>query len=105
MDYSNLAAQLRILADESRLEIIDLLSCNELCAHDILSYFNFSQPTLSHHMKVLVEHGLVTKRREGNKFMYRLNNDVLRNLKESLDMINRPSNECICHSISEDCNA
>ncbi|MCK1976440.1 metalloregulator ArsR/SmtB family transcription factor [Jeotgalicoccus huakuii] len=105
MNYSNLATQLRILADESRLEIIDLLSCNELCGHDILSYFNFSQPTLSHHMKVLVENRVVTKRREGNKFMYRLNNDILNDLKQSLDMISRPSSECICHSITEDCNA
>lgn len=100
MNYRDTAEMLKILSDESRLEIIDLLSCNELCAHDILNYFNFSQPTLSHHMKVLVDNGVVLKRREGNKFMYRLNNDQLSEIKVTLDLITKPTDQCICNAIT-----
>ncbi|MGU3670530.1 As(III)-sensing metalloregulatory transcriptional repressor ArsR, partial [Staphylococcus saprophyticus] len=51
MSYQELATILKVLSDPSRLEIIDLLSCGELCACDLLEHFQFSQPTLSHHMK------------------------------------------------------
>ena len=41
------------------MKIVDILSCGEKCACDILEHFDFTQPTLSHHMKVLMECGLV----------------------------------------------
>ena len=50
-----------------RLEILDLLSCGELCACDLLAYFQFSQPTLSHHMKILVDNELASTRKDGTK--------------------------------------
>ncbi|MDW4342841.1 ArsR family transcriptional regulator, partial [Staphylococcus saprophyticus] len=43
MSYQELATILKVLSDPSRLEIIDLLSCGELCACDLLEYFQFSQ--------------------------------------------------------------
>ena len=65
MSYKELSAILKILSDPSRLEILDLLSCGELCACDLLEHFQFSQPTLSHHMKSLVDNELViVKRRQ-----------------------------------------
>ena len=90
---------LKILSDPSRLEILDLLSCGELCAADILKYFHFSQPTLSHHMKSLVDSNLVIKRKEGNKQMYQVNHDVLANVSQGLLNINTPSQTCICKDI------
>ena len=59
MSYKELSAILKILSDPSGLEILDLLSCGELCACDLLEHFQFSQPTLSHHMKSLVDNELV----------------------------------------------
>ena len=59
MSYKELSTILKILSDPSRLEILDLLSCGELCACDLLEHFQFSQPTLSHHMKSLVDNELV----------------------------------------------
>ena len=90
---------LKILSDPSRLEILDLLSCGELCAADILKYFHFSQPTLSHHMKSLVDSNLVIKRKEGNKQIYQVNHDVLANVSQGLLNINTPSQTCICKDI------
>ena len=51
MSYKELSTILKVLSDPSRLEILDLLSCGELCACDLLEHLQFSQPTLSHHMK------------------------------------------------------
>ncbi|GAB5833974.1 hypothetical protein JMUB7551_28380 [Staphylococcus aureus] len=59
MSYKELSTILKILSDPSRLEILDLLSCGELCACDLLEHFQFSQPTLSHHMKSLVDLSLI----------------------------------------------
>ncbi len=60
----------KALADQTRLEIVDLISCGELCACEILKSFSFSQSTLSYHMKLLTDSGLVNVRRDGKKMMY-----------------------------------
>ena len=75
------------MADSSRLEILDLLSCGELCACDLLQHFSFSQPTLSHHMKVLKDNNLITSRKDGNKNLYKLNHDVLDNVTSRLTLL------------------
>ena len=65
IDYEGNAKILKALADPNRLKIVDILSCGELCACEILEHFEFTQPTLSHHMKVLAEAGLVNVRKDG----------------------------------------
>lgn len=42
--YKDLSKTLKTIGDKNRLEIIDLLSCGELCACDLLEHFSFSQP-------------------------------------------------------------
>lgn len=69
MTYKELATYLKVLSDSSRLEILDLLSCGELCACDLLEHFQFSQPTLSYHMKALVKTNLVTEKSEINIYI------------------------------------
>jgi len=59
VSYERLATIFKALSDETRLHIIDMLSCNELCAADILASFNLSQSTLSYHMKILIDAGVV----------------------------------------------
>ncbi|MFT9278562.1 MAG: metalloregulator ArsR/SmtB family transcription factor [Bifidobacterium sp.] len=63
---------MKALSDPHRIAIIDLLSCGELCACDILEHFDFTQPTLSHHMKVLQQAGITSSRREGKWQHYSL---------------------------------
>ena len=55
----------KALSDPNRLRIIDMLSCGERCACELLEFFEFTQPTLSHHMKVLIDCDLVKSRKEG----------------------------------------
>ena len=63
----------KAIGDETRFEIIRMLRDGELCACKILDHFNFSQPTLSYHMKILTKCGLVEARKEGLWMQYSLN--------------------------------
>ncbi|MDD4095361.1 MAG: metalloregulator ArsR/SmtB family transcription factor [Oscillospiraceae bacterium] len=67
----------RALSDPTRLEIILLIKDADSCARDLLEHFSFSQPTLSYHMKILTEAGLVTARKEGLWVRYFLNREHL----------------------------
>ena len=71
--YEENSKLIKCIADSKRLEIIDILSKGEKCACDILDYFQFTQPTLSHHMKVLISCGLVESEKRGKSQYYRLN--------------------------------
>lgn len=99
MSYKELSAILKVLSDSSRLEILDLLSCGELCACDLLEHFQFSQPTLSHHMKSLVENNIVTTRKYGNKHMYQLNHAILDDVNKNLTIVNTSDQRCICKNV------
>lgn len=80
-DYAQLALCMKALADETRLKIVDMLTEGELCACTILEEFNITQPTLSYHMKVLCERGLVTSRKDGIWMRYSLNRENLDTIK------------------------
>jgi len=64
----------RALGDETRLEIVGLLAAcgQELCACEIESRFDLSQPTVSHHLRILREAGIVTAERRGTWVYYAL---------------------------------
>ena len=55
----------KAFCDETRLIILSMLQDGEKCACVLLAKLKISQPTLSHHMKILVESGVVTARKEG----------------------------------------
>lgn len=100
MDFNKLSDTLKVISDPNRLMILEMLSCGELCAYDILEYFNFSQPTLSYHMKLLVNENLVEKSKLGRKIFYKLNAEKVSNLDSSLHQIFRKDKEtCICDSL------
>ncbi|PZJ60500.1 helix-turn-helix transcriptional regulator [Staphylococcus aureus] len=99
MTYKELATFLKVLSDSSRLEILDLLSCRELCACDLLEHFQFSQPTLSYHMKALVKTNLVTTRKIGNKHLYQLNHDFFESVINNLSKVHTSNPRCICHNL------
>ena len=65
---SNHAANAKVFkafCDENRLQILELLQTGEKCACVLLEDLNISQPTLSHHMKILCESGIIVGRKEG----------------------------------------
>ncbi len=73
--YAEYVPVFKALSDETRLKIIDMLSCGEMCACDILEDFSISQSTLSYHMKILSDSGLVNARRDGAWMKYTLNEE------------------------------
>ena len=88
----------KALSDETRLKIIDMLSCGELCACEILEAFSISQSTLSYHMKTLVDSGLVNSVRDGAWMRYTLNNEKNNAVLAFLTEITSEKEDCICKS-------
>jgi ArsR family transcriptional regulator len=99
LSYSESAMLFKALSDETRLKIIDMLSCDELCACDILEEFAITQPTLSYHMKMMTESGLVNGRKDGAWMRYTLNEPMLAALKAFLEEITTAKENCICKKV------
>lgn len=95
-NYDENAKIIKALSDPNRLKIIDILSCGERCACDILGHFDFTQPTLSHHMKVLIECSIVEFRKEGLWCHYSLNIANCNKLILFLMNLITDTDDCIC---------
>ncbi len=65
----------KVLSDENRLKIVRALAKESLCAYQLLEGLGISQPTLSHHMKILTDAGLVQPRKLKTQVYYDLNRD------------------------------
>lgn len=83
----DVAAIFKALGDGNRLKIVQMLAGGEKCACKLLEEFQITQPTLSHHMKILCECGLVKARREGKWAHYSINDDVLDALIENMNAL------------------
>ena len=84
MHESEIALICKALGDENRLQIIKMLTGGELCACKILDAFNITQPTLSHHMKILTECNLVNSRKEGKWTYYSINHKKFSEFKSTV---------------------
>jgi ArsR family transcriptional regulator len=83
--YNQRAMALKAIADPNRLVIIDYLKDGERCACKILEQLRITQPTLSHHMRILCQMDLVLCRRDGKWIHYSLNNAKFLELKELME--------------------
>ncbi|MCL1803394.1 MAG: metalloregulator ArsR/SmtB family transcription factor [Eubacteriaceae bacterium] len=82
--YTKNAAVFKALCDANRLKILELLQSGEKCACILLGQLQISQPTLSHHMKILCESGIVASRKEGKWTHYSISESGSRNAVELL---------------------
>lgn len=69
------AAMFKAFCDENRIKILQLLVSGEKCACKLLEEIAVTQPTLSHHMKILCDSGIVTGRKEGKWMHYSISED------------------------------
>lgn len=69
-DEQNIVCVFKALSDENRIRILKMLHSGEKCACKLLEELNISQPTLSHHMKILCDAGIVVGRKEGKWTYY-----------------------------------
>ena len=72
MNAPDAALICRALGDTNRLQIVELLTHGEQCTCVLLEHFKITQPTLTHHMRVLSEFGLLKSRKDGRKTLYSL---------------------------------
>ncbi len=77
----------RALSDENRIKILEKLSEGEQCACCLLEGLGISQSTLSHHMKILCESGLVRGERVGVWMYYSINGEGCRHAGKLLDSV------------------
>ncbi len=76
-DISRAARSFHALSDETRLEIVGLLSHGERCVCELQDVLEAAQSRLSFHLKTLKDAGLVTDRREGRWVYYSLSREAL----------------------------
>ena len=84
-----LAAVFKVLADPARLRLLSMVASaesGETCACDLVEPSGRSQPTVSHHMSVLVDAGLVTREKRGKWAWYRLDAERLEQVKAALNL-------------------
>ena len=67
----------KALADETRHRIVEMICCRWLSVNEIVEQLQVTQPTVSHHLAILRESGLVRVREEGKQTFYTLNQDRL----------------------------
>ena len=80
-----LAERFKALADPTRVAIVNrLASADEVCVCDLNAAFELSQPTISHHLKILREAGLVDSTRRGTWAYYRLVPEAIDSLRGAL---------------------
>lgn len=70
----------KALADPTRRRILDLLKEGDLTAGDIASHFDMSKPSISNHLNLLKQAGLVWDERQGQHIVYSLNTTVFQDL-------------------------
>ncbi len=78
-----LASRFKALADPTRLRLISLVAAHpdeEACVCDLIEPVGLSQPTVSHHLKILVDAGLLTREQRGKWAYYRLVRETLNTL-------------------------
>ena len=99
MNEKNMAAIFKALGDENRIRILKLLHDGEKCACKLLEELNIGQSTLSHHMKILCDAGIVTGRKEGKWMHYSICCEGVCGLHTMLRELLAPENlpvDCNC---------
>jgi ArsR family transcriptional regulator, arsenate/arsenite/antimonite-responsive transcriptional repressor len=82
-----LAVLFRVLGEPARLQMLSLIAVQpnqEVCACELVETLGLSQPTISHHLKVMYEAGLLEKERRGTWIYYRIVQNQLTTLRDVL---------------------
>lgn len=97
IDEKKTALIFKALCDENRVKILKLLCSGEKCACKILEELNITQPTLSHHMKILCDSEIVVGRKEGKWMHYSISEKGASQAKEMLNELTAVNGtDCSC---------
>jgi len=87
----------KALSDETRVQVVQMLTTEKQCACQILKRFPISQPTLSHHMRILTQSGLVSMEKSGKWVHYGINAETFNQIKVFIGSIGESKIEsCDC---------
>jgi len=99
-DHEGDARVFKALCNEYRLQALELLRTGEKCACELNDAIDLSQSTLSHHMKILVDSGIVSARQEGKWRYYTISKEGARRamalLAELIDVREDPVDRSRC---------
>lgn len=97
-EYERTAGVFKAFCDENRIMILELLQTGEKCACKLLEDLNISQSTLSHHMRILCDSGVVVARKEGKWTHYSISVEGSTYALELLEKITK------LYSTEQDCS-
>ena len=83
----------KAFCDPNRLKILDMLRNGEQCAYALLEVLKIGQPTLSHHMKILTDAGIVRAWKEGKWMHYTLDMKGIKDVRDVLQAITFPGEQ------------
>ncbi len=89
-EAAELAAAFKLLADPIRLRIVSLVANapdGEMCACDLPAALERSQPTVSHHLSLLADAGLLTREQRGKWAWFRVDRDRVAVLRDALELM------------------
>lgn len=89
MDNKEIATMFKAFCDENRIQILEMLREGEKCACHILEEMQITQPTLSHHMKILCDAGVVVGRKEGKWMHYSISEIGLENVMKYMNQFSK----------------
>jgi len=75
----------KVIGDANRLKVLEILRSGENCQCEIIPMIAQSQPTVSRHLKLLEEAGLIKSRKEGTKIFYQIVDEHIFNLIDAID--------------------
>ena len=101
MDEKRTALIFKAFCDENRIRILKLLRGGEKCACMLLEEINVTQPTLSHHMKILCDSGIVIGRKEGKWMHYSISETGANVAAECLKELTSLDSGCMDKSCCE----
>lgn len=87
MDDKKIALIFKAFCDENRIRILKMLRSGEKCACKLLEELSVTQPTLSHHMKILCDSGIVIGRKEGKWMHYSISEEGLAKAQAYIDYL------------------
>ena len=89
MDNFETARIFKAFCDERRLEIINQLQEGEKCATELIEQLHIGQSTLSHHMRILCDSGVVCMRKNGKYVYYSISEEGSNQIKEIIGALTK----------------
>lgn len=92
IDEKKASTVFKAFCDENRIKILKLLVTGEKCACELNEKINVTQPTMSHHMKILCDSGVVIGRKEGKWTYYSISSEGAAFAMQTLQVLTNTNN-------------